>query len=295
MNALVLAAGKASRLGVPKLLLPAGPNETLVSRAVAAALAAVSGRVAVVIGREAALMRAEVMRCSTWQPAHQRHQQRLVLVENPNFQAGLSTSLKAGLHALGLEESILVLLADQPALEPKCLELLVASYRSAEHLAVAAACRSEVRPPVVFAPELLPEVLATSGDEGARKVLARHRARVRLVEWGEGIWFSDVDSWEDYRRLVRACGWHHEATPRLLLRSPLPPGALHAARRALAQGLPPYLRPDTLFLPFSCPSGLYSLPAPLGSTHQLALGPAATAEAYLALLRRAALTLLSGD
>jgi molybdenum cofactor cytidylyltransferase len=320
VNALVLAAGAASRFGIPKTLLPAGAGETLLSRVLELALEAVDGDVAVVLGREARLAEYEVKRALGVNP----ETDRVGLVMNPDYRQGLSGSLKAGLSALSHHEATLVLLADQPALRLDQLEELVNAYRQGDVLAASAAERGEQRPPVVLGPELLPEVLALEGDAGARGVLARHADRVRLLEWGEGLWSADVDGWEDYRRLALALGWHEEATPSLPITRELPPGLLEAARHVT--GPAPRLTPEVLLVayppvpeprsrlqvPVPEPRSRLQVPVPeprsrlrvvdaafyrleagtLGEFRAIAAGSAETPGDYLGLLRRAALSLL---
>ncbi len=296
VNALVLAAGAASRFGIPKPLLPAGAGHTLLSRVLELALGAVSGEVRVVLGREAALAEHHL---KGWLKPRQ---DRVRLVRNSEYARGLSSSLKAGLETLGQDTPVLVLLADQPALTPERLADLISTYHYANHegrvLAVAAAVGGEQRTPVVLGPELLAEVRALTGDSGARKVLARHAARLRLLEWREGLWSTDVDSWHDYQRLALALDWQGDPTPSLAQARALPPGLMAAARQALALKPAPYLKADTLLIAYPCSAAVYGLPAgTLGHPDAVALNAVAAGKAehqedYLHLLRRAALTLL---
>lgn len=295
VNALVLAAGAASRFGVPKVLLPAGGGETLLSRVLGLALETARGQVVVVLGREAALAGAEVER---WLGAKSAAWgERLRSVVNPNYARGLGLSLRTGILVLEPSEPVLVLLADQPALTRERLEGLVVAYRQGGALAAAPTALGEQRPPVVLGPELLPELLVPSrevgGDVGARKLLARHAARVRWLEWGEGLWSADVDSWESYRELAWALAWQDDPAPSLPVVHELPPGLLEAARRALDEAPAPYLAPEVLVVRHPVPAALYSLSAgALPGLRAVAAGGAESARGYLCLLRRAALTLV---
>jgi hypothetical protein len=75
---------------------------------------------------------------------------------------------------------------------------------------VSAAENGEPKPPVVLGPELLRQVEGLEGDQGAKPLLRRYPERVRLLEWGAGEWFTDVDTWETYATLARAQGWDRE-------------------------------------------------------------------------------------
>jgi molybdenum cofactor cytidylyltransferase len=56
--------------------------------------------------------------------------------------------------------------------------------------------------PVLFDRSVFPELLAIEGDQGARAVLAADRARVRLVAFDDARPLADIDTPEDYERLL---------------------------------------------------------------------------------------------
>jgi molybdenum cofactor cytidylyltransferase len=204
--AVVLAAGRSTRLGLPKALLPAGAGETLLSRAVAVASASVDGPVIPVIGGDADLGLVELERIN--HPL----QRPLQAVVNPRHAEGLSTSLQAGLRAAGTADGVLVLLADQPGVEEAQVSRLVERFRSrpAPLEAVAASQGSEQRTPVVLGRALFVAVARLTGDEGARRILRSRPDQVLRIDWGHGPWEIDIDTWEDYASFARRCGWHQE-------------------------------------------------------------------------------------
>lgn len=205
MDAVILSAGRASRFGLPKFLLPAGPGYTLLTKVLKFALQTVNGRVVVVVGREGGAARYAV---KTWlRPANAP---RVHLVTNPDYAAGLSTSLKRGVGQFSRSEGLLVLLADQPALNAGKLYLLRKTYQTSSAWAVSAAENGVQKPPVCLGPALFSAVKALEGDQGAKDLLRRYAERVQLVEWGPGDWFTDVDTWETYRDLIRSREWDKE-------------------------------------------------------------------------------------
>src|SRR5512138_3343641 len=100
--ALILAAGASTRMGRPKQLLDWG-GRPLVRAAAETALAARLDPVLVVVGGA----RAEVEAALVGLP--------LRVIANPNYAGGQSTSLRAGVAALGSDsDAVVVLLGDQP-------------------------------------------------------------------------------------------------------------------------------------------------------------------------------------
>lgn len=208
MDVLVLSAGKASRFGLPKFLLPAGEGLTLLTRAIENALLAVEGRIVVVIGRNAELARADI---ENW--LWPENAARVQIVENPDFEQGLSTSLKVGVKHLSDSRAVLVLLSDQPALDVLKLRELIERFEAKDPSvwAVSAAEYGEAKPPMVLSGEMLAQVGQLRGDQGFKPLLKQNAEHMRLLEWGGGRWFTDVDTWEVYRALAFELGWQNEA------------------------------------------------------------------------------------
>ncbi|TBH20953.1 nucleotidyltransferase family protein [Thermus thermamylovorans] len=203
IHGLLLAAGASRRLGVPKLLLPA-PGGTLLRRAARLLREAVPGKVVVVLGREAFL--------------HRRALEGLKgvrAVANPHPSLGLSQSLKRGLGALP-PGPVLAVPADQAGLEAGHLRALLEAFREP---GVLAARGGEALSPAVLGEAARRRAGTLAGDRGAKGLLLELGAG--LVDLGEGVWSWDVDTWEDYKALLRAWGWRPEGLP-LPERTPYP-------------------------------------------------------------------------
>lgn len=294
MTTLILAAGAASRFGAPKALLPAGEHQTVLSRVLELACRVTSepNEVLVVLGRDADLMAAEVTRYES------RHEgsSPVRTVRNPNYQRGLSSSLKTGLRALDSTREVLVLLADQPAVEVALVNILRERYQQGTYKAVSAAFQGQQRPPVILGPELYQALLELTGDQGAKVVLQRHPHDVALVEWDEGVWRRDIDTWEDYTALAHELWWHHDPTPRLQVHDAPQTALIRQLQEALLTRNAPQLTQDIVILPSAQPTQLVCLPPnAVPNTKAVVVGDISTPEAYLQLLRRAALTLLNAE
>lgn len=196
-------------MGLPKALLPAGPNHTLLSRVVALALGAVDGATFVVVGSEPEMMHVEIARCGAMAGVGGRP--RVKTIVNAAYAQGQSTSLVAAIRRVRAEGALL-LLVDQPALRLDEVTSLVRTWRgrAPNTLAVATASDGRQRTPVILGAKLFPKLLDLEGDQGARRVLRAHTSQVQLVEWAAGMWQIDVDTWEDYVQLARALAWDRE-------------------------------------------------------------------------------------
>src|SRR5580765_2179534 len=124
------------------------------------------------------------------------------MIANPDYADGQSTSLRAGIAALGQDaDAVVVLLGDQPFVTAAIVERLVAEWQASAAVIVVPTYVGQRGNPVLFARAIFPELLAVQGDQGARAVLAADRSRIRLVAFDDPRPLADIDTPEDYERL----------------------------------------------------------------------------------------------
>ncbi|MGP4085159.1 nucleotidyltransferase family protein [Streptomyces sp. KR55] len=184
---LLLAAGGGRRLGGrPKALLE-HRGRPLVEHAVAVLRAAGCTRVHVVLGAgaDAVRERAELPGC--------------VLVDNPRWEQGMGTSLRAGLDSLTgtTARAALVSLVDQPGIGPQAVARVLAAHRGESSL-VSATYDSVRGHPVLLGAAHWAGIAATAtGDRGARAYLKAHEQEITLVECGDVARAFDIDTEAD--------------------------------------------------------------------------------------------------
>jgi molybdenum cofactor cytidylyltransferase len=184
----ILAAGASTRLGQAKQLIEVG-GETLLRRTARLALEAGCVPVVAVLGFEAERMRAKLDGLS------------VVVAVNPDWQAGMGTSLRCGVSALpSTLTDVLLLVCDQPRLTAEHLRALLAQHVAGGLVITASQYAGRDGVPAVFAAAVVPELLQCEGDRGAREVIRRNSARVQAVEWPDGA--VDVDRPEDLEGLA---------------------------------------------------------------------------------------------
>ncbi len=182
--AVILAAGRSTRMGGPNKLLADIGGRPLVRIAAEEALASRARPVIVVTGHqnerlEAALAGLKVER-----------------VHNPDYAEGLSTSLKAGLGAVpGGVDGAVVLLGDMPQVSASLIDRLIAAFdpeRGA--LVVVPTIEGKRGNPVVWSRRFFPELAALEGDVGARHLIGRYAEAVTEVPLTDQAALIDVDT-----------------------------------------------------------------------------------------------------
>jgi len=188
--ALLLAAGRSTRMGgLNKLTADVG-GQPLLLHAAAAALASRARPVVAVVGHQAEAVR-EVLQGL-----------QVVVVDNPHHAAGLSTSLKAGLRALPATcGGVVILLGDMPHITADHIDRLIAAF--APGAIVVPVHRGRRGNPVLWPAALLGEMLQLEGDVGAKRLIGAHADRVRDVDLGSDAIFTDIDTPEALRLLRR--------------------------------------------------------------------------------------------
>lgn len=188
---LLLAAGGGRRLGGrPKALLE-HRGRPLIENAVGVLRAAGCTRVHVVLGARADAVR------------ERARLEGCVLVDNPAWEQGMGSSLRAGLESLSGTgaRAALVSLVDQPGIGAEAYARVLGAYTSPECL-VSAAYDGVRGHPVLFGSAHWAGVAATAtGDRGARAYLKEHAGRITLVECGDVARPYDIDTVEDLHHL----------------------------------------------------------------------------------------------
>jgi molybdenum cofactor cytidylyltransferase len=197
--AVVLAAGRASRMGENKLIAELD-GEPIVRRTVRAALASRARPVIVVTGHEAEAVRAALAGLDV-QFAH-----------NPDFADGMSTSLRVGIAAAGAVHAALVCLGDMPRLEGRHLDAVIDAFRAGDpdQIIVPTADRKRGNP-VLWPSGYFTEIAELSGDVGARALLSRHADHVRLLAIDDPAILVDVDTPDALAELRQTV--HDSSTP----------------------------------------------------------------------------------
>lgn len=181
--ALLLAAGKSSRMGTNKMLEEID-GRPMVARTAQRLLASRARPIVAVLGN----MAGEVDIALGKLPVER--------VQNPDFADGLATSLVRGIAALPAGvEGVIVCLGDMPLIAGRDLDRLIAAFNPLEGRAIVVPTRRGRRGnPVLWSRQFFPEMLSLSGDSGARKLIDDHADLVAEIEMDSDSIFIDIDT-----------------------------------------------------------------------------------------------------
>jgi molybdenum cofactor cytidylyltransferase len=121
------------------------------------------------------------------------------VTECPYAANGMGQSLAWAIRATPLSQGWIVALADMPWVTTATTRLIVEALRRGDDL-VAPTHRGARGHPVGFSKRFYPELVALSGDEGARTILRVHAADLRIIETDDEGVSRDVDTPGDLAR-----------------------------------------------------------------------------------------------
>jgi len=187
----LLAAGGSRRMGRPKQLLPIR-GKPLVRHVAEAALAAPVASVVVVLGAEAEQVRTVLKDLP------------LQLALNPNWQTGLSSSLRVGVQTAMTKQpdlhALIISLADQPELSSAHVLQMIERYKQGGCNAVASLADDTTVPPILFDRSWFDRLCSIQGDIGAKALLKNDLHSVATVAISSAV---DLDTPEEYERFIR--------------------------------------------------------------------------------------------
>lgn len=189
VSAIILAAGTSTRMGRAKQLLPLGET-TVLAHTLENVRSAGLDETVLVLGASAEAIR--------------RHlpQALIKIVVNDAYAQGMASSLREGLsHVDPRSGAALIILGDQPFIQPQTLHQIVKAYRKSGAQIVIPSYQGNRGNPVLLDRSVFSEVMALEGDTGCRAIFSNHLDAIFKVEVEDPGILLDIDSQDDYERL----------------------------------------------------------------------------------------------
>lgn len=193
--AIVLAAGKSTRMGRPKATLPLPGGDTFLTRIIRTFAAAPVEDIVVVVGHDADAIVATLATIDV----------SVRVVENPDYEQGQLSSLVAGLRVIDRPGVVaaLVTLVDVPLVGVETVRAVVDRYRKTQARVVRPVRGADHGHPVLVDRSLFDAIRHADPSQGAKTVIRANVSKAGDVEVDDPGAFADFDTPEDYNTLPR--------------------------------------------------------------------------------------------
>jgi molybdenum cofactor cytidylyltransferase len=194
ITAVILAAGLSRRMGAANKLLAEVDGMPMLARVVDSVVASKAKPILVVTGHEAEAVRAAL------------GDRPVTFVHNPAFAEGLAGSVKAGIDAVPPNaDGAVVCLGDMPQVTGRHIDRLIAAFNPVEGRAICIPTwQGRQGNPVLWARRFFDEIMALSGDRGAKALIEEHGDQVAEVAVPDAGVALDIDTPEALASLARA-------------------------------------------------------------------------------------------
>ena len=186
ITCILLAAGSASRFGSQKLLARLPDGRRIVEAAAASLLLARPGNVIAVTRRDPELI--QVLKASGCE-----------VVIHDHADDGMGTSIAAGVAASAGASGWVIALGDMPSIRVDTVMAVVDALRAGTRIAVPVAGGKRGHP-VGFSAHYLAQLLALTGDTGAREILMVDASFIDEIRVEDTGIFADIDTMADLKR-----------------------------------------------------------------------------------------------
>ena len=203
--AVVLAAGRSTRMGRPKAMLPLGPEEmahlpeTFLTRIVRTLLEAGVDDIVIVLGYEAGAIAASFS--ASGLPAR--------LVVNDAYDRGQLSSLQTALAVVDRPgiSALLVTLVDVPLVTARTVRAVLDCYRQTHAPVVRPTHGERHGHPLLIDRSLFAALRAADPATGAKSVIRAHATALGDLAVDDEGAFIDIDTPDDYQSLIGRRSW----------------------------------------------------------------------------------------
>lgn len=189
---MILAAGEASRMGKAKMLLPFNKT-TILSHLIEEVVAVKPTIVQLVTGHYHDFIQKEIK------------SDQVYIVQNLDYQQGMSSSIRVGLTAMlnacSSIEFLIIVVSDQPFLNSSILLSLIYKQQQTKKGIIASSYNGIKGTPVLLSSAYFTHLYNLTGDKGARVILQQFPEDIATIEFERGE--LDIDTMEDYERFCK--------------------------------------------------------------------------------------------
>lgn len=181
IRGIILAAGKASRMGYNKLMLKID-DTAILEKVIENSKSSKLNEVILITGKYDI-------------------DTDIIKIHNDKYEKGMSTSIKKGLEGFK-GEAVMILLGDMPFVSIDIINKLYDSFVKCNKNIVVPIFKDKRGNPVVIGEKYFDDLLNNTGDKGAREIIKNNFEDVEFVEIQNNSILLDIDDEESYKQFI---------------------------------------------------------------------------------------------
>lgn len=187
INAVIMASGFSKRMGENKLLLPYR-GKTLIENTLDKVIECGFYDIVLVAQDEKVLKIGNSRGVKT--------------INNERAELGQSQSIKLGIMNSREADGYAFFTGDQPLINIESIKYLMESFYKSKNSIIVPRNNEKRGTPVIFPREFKSELLSLEGDMGGKQIISKHMDVVNFIEVGSELYLFDIDTEEDYKKLI---------------------------------------------------------------------------------------------
>jgi len=195
ISSIILAAGKSGRIGEPKAFLNLNGHSFI--REIISKLLPVSKKLIVVFGYEADLMKTKLLN----DEFIKRFAEKIELVVNENYEAGMFSSLQVGLTKITDEDFVIIHQIDQPSL-PEKFYLDFFNQLETKFDWIQPEYNGKSGHPIAINQRIVHKILAEEKKSNLREFKQKHSLNIKIWKCNYPEIHQDIDTLIDYKKLI---------------------------------------------------------------------------------------------
>ena len=188
VTAIILAAGRSSRMGVFKPLLPFG-DSTVIEHTISFLRRGGVATIIVVVGHRSDEIKAHLQNTG------------IIFATNPDPDSAMAASIFHGVRALPPDtQAVVITPVDHPAVPPEVVTQIIDEWRAGARLVIPTNADRGGHP-VLIDLSFRAELFTLDPARGLKSLFDAHRDEVKRLAVNSNYVARDLDTWDDYRSL----------------------------------------------------------------------------------------------
>lgn len=187
VNAIVMASGFSNRMGTNKLLLPY-KGKYLIEHILDNVIVCPFNHTMLVAKDEEILKLGEA--------------RGICVIHNNQAERGQSESIKLGISHCSKVDGYAFFSGDQPLMDVDTIKSLLTCFNQNKGMIIVPTYQNIRGTPVIFPEKYKTALLSLKGDAGGKMIISQNLDGVRFIEVSKASMLWDIDTEEDYQKLI---------------------------------------------------------------------------------------------